>query len=525
MSKQGNPSAGHLEPPGKSNTEEPLESEGPAASVRERELQNQIKVLIGQLSHAEEDKRIAAINTLAEIGYPAVRPLTKALRSTNSITRGNAASTLGQMASTFGYFLACEYGLLAEQLPITSRALIKTLLDKVTQNRYIAAWALGEIKDATSVPELLKVLRGNPDADVRTSAAWALGEINAASFSGEIKDTTAVPRLLEALKADQNAQVRAKSAVALSKINDVSAVPGLLEALRNDSESDVRAAAAMALGGIEARRPIEEVSAVLGLLEALRVDPEPEVRRDAAEAVGMIAPSAAEVRTALLARLADEDAEVRRQVTAALGNIRAAADEHADEAEAERRAAREQMLPALRQLRDRDPSELVRIQAEVQLVGLQNKEEAGTPVLVDASAAGWPTLSPTALFENTPKIYMVYLIRLIFRQDGKEGVVLPSRYLAEELVRRFKLKGQTDKTVRNHIEDVEKMFRKHFGNTKSKKANREFKLFESIRSRGLSIATARNFWNEDIDTAWEMIKQVGGMMDRLIGRSGKVDNW
>jgi hypothetical protein len=78
------------------------------------------------------------------------------------------------------------------------------------------------------------------------------------------------------------------------------------------------------------------------------------------------------------------------------------------------------------------------------------------------------------------------------------------------------LEEQSDRTVRNYIEEVERLFRKHFRNPK-------LKLFEPVHRRGYSIVLMLD-WIKDIQTAWDMIQQVGRMMDRLVGRSRKVDN-
>jgi hypothetical protein len=108
---------------------------------------------------------------------------------------------------------------------------------------------------------------------------------------------------------------------------------------------------------------------------------------------------------------------------------------------------------------------------------------------------------------------MCYLIRQIFERDGDEVAIWRADDLAEEL-KRFGWKG-VGATVRNHIKDVEKLFRKHFGNPK-------LKLFESILSKGLSIVLSVE-WDKGVGTAWRLIEQVGGTMHELAARRGRVD--
>lgn len=132
--------------------------------------------------------------------------------------------------------------------------------------------------------------------------------------------------------------------------------------------------------------------------------------------------------------------------------------------------------------------------------------------------------SPVALSEHVEQIYEVYLIRQIFRRETRENPVLKMDYLGQELTK-LGFPEKDRKTVRKRITEVERLFRNHFNSNRSKKPNREFKLFESIRSRGLSIVTSINYRNEDIDRAWEIIKLVGIWIDKLAGHNGTIDNW
>jgi HEAT repeat protein len=191
-------------------------SEKPGSTIGHIQQHLRIKSLIRQLSDTEKENRQAAIVHLAEIGLPAVPHLVKALTSTNPITRGSAAAALGEMAG----------------LDTAPRPLIEMLHDNDAQNRRIAAWALGEIKDAAAAA-LLREELANPEAGVREKAARALGWI---------ADAAAAPLLRGAL-ADPDTGVREAAAWALGKIGDTAAAP-LLRAAMADPVARVRLYAA-----------------------------------------------------------------------------------------------------------------------------------------------------------------------------------------------------------------------------------------------------------------------------------------
>lgn len=94
------------------------------------------------------------------------------------------------------------------------------LNDKDRDMVLIAAQKLGEAKDKSVVPELVKALFKRPD-DVRTAAARALGSIG---------DASAVPYLVQLLD-DNNTVVAAAAADSLGEIGEVSAVPHLVKIL------------------------------------------------------------------------------------------------------------------------------------------------------------------------------------------------------------------------------------------------------------------------------------------------------
>ena len=110
--------------------------------------------------------------------------------------------------------------------------------------------SLDDVERENAVKELSKI--GKPAVkavvDYLGKAEVYLGRANAAKVLGNIKDKTAVPALLKSMK-DEYADVRRLSAEALGKIHDKRAVKTLIKAL-SDEVDDVKASAAMALGRI-----------------------------------------------------------------------------------------------------------------------------------------------------------------------------------------------------------------------------------------------------------------------------------
>lgn len=60
----------------------------------------------------------------------------------------------------------------------TTRPLVAMLDDRSPGIRTAAAWALGRIESRDAVAALTRVLRADPDANVRRTAAWALGAMH-----------------------------------------------------------------------------------------------------------------------------------------------------------------------------------------------------------------------------------------------------------------------------------------------------------------------------------------------------------
>jgi beta-lactamase regulating signal transducer with metallopeptidase domain/HEAT repeat protein len=150
---------------------------------------------------------------------------------------------------------------------------------------------------------LVRVLRSDPDAAVRRSAAWALAESARAGESGI---------LVAALRGDADAGVREMAAWALARDRGEEAAPALAQALRKDASAEVRATAAWGLG----QRRHADTAALIGAI----ADAVPHVREAAIWALGR-----QQIETAppeLIAALGDERARARVLAAWALTEIR-----------------------------------------------------------------------------------------------------------------------------------------------------------------------------------------------------------
>jgi len=181
-------------------------------------------------------------------------------------------------------------------------ALRRALEDSVASVREDAAYALGRLESAASVPVLVARLPHDPAPKVREMIAWALGQI---------ESHTATEALAMAAQHDSSEEVRAMAVWALGQIQDASSVPALVQVL-HDPVEEVRGRAAWAIG------TINPATAPTGLAAAL-TDRSSEVRMRAAWALGQIADSAAASRLAMA--LKDPVADVRKAAMWALGQI------------------------------------------------------------------------------------------------------------------------------------------------------------------------------------------------------------
>jgi len=148
---------------------------------------------------------------------------------------------------------------------------------------------------------LARILRTDPDAQVRKAAAWALAEAT---------EPAAVSALVAALGDDEE-DVREMAAWALSGSprDDVSSA--LATALREDQSTKVRKTAAWALG----QRRQGDAAALVAAMSDL----DPDVRETAIWAVGQYRVDSAP--PAMVEALGDGDVDVRRTAAWALGEV------------------------------------------------------------------------------------------------------------------------------------------------------------------------------------------------------------
>lgn len=182
--------------------------------------QQKIEGLIRKLDSPRAADRGSAVAELAKIGKPAVRSLLAALQHGKGATRVAAADALGELRDR-------------SVIP----DLIKTLGVPDESLREAAVRALGRLHDASATPALVQVLQSEAAADVRKAALEAIREIG---------DPLGMPYLVEALK---NSALRSSAASEIRRSGDPSLVPFLLWTLGSGSASP-RSAASRALSNI-----------------------------------------------------------------------------------------------------------------------------------------------------------------------------------------------------------------------------------------------------------------------------------
>lgn len=274
-------------------------------------------------------------------------------------------------------------------------AILKLLDSESASTRRTAVRTLGSIQHLPAIGKIARMLKEDPDEDVRYEAEDALG-----SFRGK----EALPAF-RALLEDPNATVRIAALGALADISGVDSAKMVLELLR-DPELEVRRTALSVLDDLGYREAVPEI---------VKLFDDPDLGADAirtASRLGAAVPAKyldherAEVRAAavqalaqpehlpkLAARLADPDPSVRIQAIEAMRTLRA--KEHAPaiaklladaDAEVQARALSTltelrapEALPALRKLlKDEDAD---RRRSAVQQLA---KYAEGVPSLVEA---------------------------------------------------------------------------------------------------------------------------------------------
>jgi HEAT repeat protein len=241
-----------------------------------------IESLINDLRKAnftEPWKSLRAAEILTAVGKPAVEPLLRALHDSNSMVRGRAAFVLGKIGD--------------------SRAvdeLIARLADSREQSsvRQTVAEALGEISSPGGANILTQSL-GDPDPEVRWSAAYSLGIIGDAQALAELdrvarEDKGKTGRSINIAETARgaaekirqrisyrersnaewlvdltsaNREIQLKAIQALGYLKELRALGPTIKVLRN-SDAEMRLCAAQALGEIGDPRGVDPLVDALG---------------------------------------------------------------------------------------------------------------------------------------------------------------------------------------------------------------------------------------------------------------------
>ena len=217
--------------------------------------------LIKNLSHQDPSKRRSAAEALKEGDERAVYPLIKALRDDNLGVQDAATHSLMAIKNEVTAYMMLP--LLREEAFLRNSALIilkemgeftipllpVLFRDKDDDVRKFALDLIFEIKYCNYPDLLLDILKNDPNANVRASAAKALGALNYRK---------AIPGLINALK--DNEWVCFAAIEALTALKDEDSIENITTLLNNPSEA-VRCAVIEALGKFgspRAQRPLSE---------------------------------------------------------------------------------------------------------------------------------------------------------------------------------------------------------------------------------------------------------------------------
>ena len=166
----------------------------------------------------------------------------------------------------------------------------------------MAAWALGEIRDAASIPVLVRSAT-SADARVRAASVRGLGELGDASTASALADAV----------DDRDGTVRVAAAHALGELHDVHVAPASLVRAAASADPTLRRAASHALAEIADPATL---SVFVGFLSS----PDRTVRREAVHAIGEI--GSAKAAPDLIRMLKDPDAAVRKAAAEVLGELK-----------------------------------------------------------------------------------------------------------------------------------------------------------------------------------------------------------
>lgn len=186
------------------------------------------------------------------------------------------------------------------------KPLIAAITDNATNVRIRVIEALGTRDEAEVVPPIMAILRSDPDADVRRTAARSLGYI---------EDPRPIELLSNVLATDDDASVRAQAAEALGAIADPSATRALIAALQSETSPQVRSFVRQALVNIGGEAVTE------GLIAKLNAEADVDLLLDLLETLGQL--RAVQAADALEALTEHPDPDVAATARWALNSLKA----------------------------------------------------------------------------------------------------------------------------------------------------------------------------------------------------------
>jgi len=209
-----------------------------------------ISSLIKNLGHPDAARRRAAAEALAEGDERAVYPLIKALRDDNYGVQDAAINSLMQIKEEITAYMVLP--LLREEAFLRNTALMilremgqiavpllpVLLKDKDDDIRKFALDIIHDVQYCGYPEKLIEMLTGDPNPNVRASAAKTLGTLN---------HREAVPHLVAALNDEE--WVRFSVLEALTLLRDENSVDSILTLMTNPSEA-IRLATIEVLGKI-----------------------------------------------------------------------------------------------------------------------------------------------------------------------------------------------------------------------------------------------------------------------------------
>jgi HEAT repeat protein len=241
-----------------------------------------VKALIGALRDGDKQVRDAAYKALISAGKPAVPMLLETLKDKDPDMQEYAAGALGNIGDE------------------RAIAPLVSMLENGGGRRYIAAWALGEMKASGSVDLLIKAL-GEKNEALQKEATRSLIKIG----------SPAVPKVIEALKSP-GPDVRKYAARALGIIQDKRAEEPLISVL-GDGHLDVAAAAALSLGTAGTEKAIKPLTDALSSRDMT-------IKINASISLGQLeAKGSVDTLTSVMEN--DDDPYVRQWCARALENI------------------------------------------------------------------------------------------------------------------------------------------------------------------------------------------------------------